>query len=89
MPHSRSKKKNVRQNAKRRAVNHWRKNRMKEQSKLFLSAIAAKDVDTAETEFRNYCGLVDKIACTSTIHKNTAARRKSRFSRQLKALKQG
>ncbi|MBC8200473.1 MAG: 30S ribosomal protein S20 [Planctomycetes bacterium] len=88
MPQSRSAKKDVRQNAKRRAVNHWRKRRIKEQSKSFLDAITAKDVALAETEFKNFCGLVDKISCTSTLHKNTAARRKSRYSRQLLELKQ-
>ncbi|HIB00355.1 MAG TPA: hypothetical protein EYO31_00280 [Phycisphaerales bacterium] len=41
------------------------------------------------TEFKKYCGLLDKISCTSTMHKNTAARRKSRFSRRLRDLKQG
>jgi small subunit ribosomal protein S20 len=89
VPQSRSAKKDVRQNAKRRAVNHWRKRRMKDQSKSFLDAIAAKDVALAETEFKNFCGLVDKISCTSTLHKNTAARRKSRYSRRLLAIKQG
>jgi small subunit ribosomal protein S20 len=89
VPQSRSAKKDVRQNAKRRAVNHWRKRRMKEQSKSFLDALAAKDVTLAETEFKNFCGLVDKFSCTSTLHKNTAARRKSRFSRRLLELKQG
>ncbi|MBT4531365.1 MAG: 30S ribosomal protein S20 [Phycisphaerae bacterium] len=88
MPQSRSAKKDVRQNAKRRAVNHWRKRRIKDQSKTFLDALAAKDVALAETEFKKYCGLLDKIACTSTLHKNTAARRKSRFSRRLRDLKQ-
>ena len=88
MPQSRSAKKDVRQNAKRRAVNHWRKRRMKDQSKSFLDALAAKDISLAETEFSKYCGLLDKISCTSTLHKNTAARRKSRFSRRLRELKQ-
>ena len=89
VPQSRSAKKDVRQNAKRRAVNHWRKRRIKDQSKSFLDAIASKDVELAETEYKKYCGLVDKISCTSTLHKNTAARRKSRFSKRLLELKQG
>ena len=88
MPQSRSAKKDVRQNEKRRAINHWRKRRIKEQSKSFLDAIAAKDVSLAETEYKKFCGIVDKISCTSTMHKNTAARRKSRYSRQLLELKQ-
>ena len=61
MPQSRSAKKDVRQNAKRRAVNHWRKRRIKEQSKSFLDAIASKDVALAETEYSKYCGLIDKF----------------------------
>ena len=77
-----------RQNAKRRAVNHWRKRRMKEQSKSFLDALTARDVSLAETEFSKYCSLLDKFSCTSTMHKNTAARRKSRYSRRLRELKQ-
>ncbi len=88
VPQSRSAKKDVRQNAKRRAINHWRKRRIKDQSKSFLDAISAKDVALAETEFKKFCGIVDKISCTSTMHKNTAARRKSRFSRRLLELKQ-
>jgi small subunit ribosomal protein S20 len=89
LPLSRSAKKDVRQNAKRRAINHWRKRQIKDQSKSLLNAIAVKDVELAETEYKKYCGLLDKIACTSTLHPNTAARRKSRFSRQLRELKQG
>jgi len=89
VPQSISAKKTVRQNAKRRAMNHWRKRRIKDQSKAFLDAIAAKDVKTAETESRKVCGLLDKISCTSTLHKNTAARRKSRYSKRLLELKQG
>ena len=88
MPQSISAKKTVRQNAKRRAMNQWRKRRIKDQSKAFLDAIAVKDVATAETEYRKVCGLLDKISCTSTIHKNTAARTKSRYSKRLLQLKQ-
>jgi|TARA_B110000914_G_C15120750_1_gene290478 small subunit ribosomal protein S20 len=88
VPQSRSAKKDVRQNAKRRAVNHWRKRRIKDQSKSFLEAITAKDVALAETEFKKYCSILDKVSTTSTMHKNTVARRKSRFSRRLRELKQ-
>ncbi len=69
-------------------MNHWRKRRIKDQSKAFLDAIAAKDVSTAEAEYRKVCGLLDKISCTSTIHKNTAARTKSRYSKRLLQIKQ-
>jgi small subunit ribosomal protein S20 len=78
----------VRQNAKRRAENRWRKLRVKNQVKTFLKAVQEQDVATAETEFRKTCGLLDRVATTSTLHRNTAARRKSRLSRRLKALKE-
>lgn len=88
MPNTESAKKRVRQDAKRRARNRWRKTRIKEQINTFLSAVQKNDVETAESEYRKTCGLLDKIACTSTMHRNTAARRKSRLARRLNALKQ-
>ena len=88
MPTSYSAKKRVRQNAKRNALNTWRRDRIKDQVKAFLAAIAAHDVDEAEGEYRKVCALLDKVATTSTLHRNTAARRKSRLSRKLRELRQ-
>jgi len=87
MPNTESAKKRVRQNDRRRAVNRWRKLRIKEQIRAFFKAVQEQDVKTAEAEFRKTCGLLDRTACTSTLHRNTVARRKSRLSRRLKALK--
>lgn len=87
MPNTKSAEKRVRQNAKRQALNNWRKRRIKDQTKAFLAAVAAQDVKAAETEFRKACGLLDKVACTSTMHRNTAARRKSRLNTRLRALR--
>jgi small subunit ribosomal protein S20 len=88
VPNTASAKKRVRQTAKRRALNRWRKDRIKTQVKSFLKAVQSQDVESAETEYRRTCGLLDKIACTSTIHRNTAARRKSRLARRLNELRQ-
>ncbi len=87
MPNTESAKKRVRQNAKRRALNNWRKRRIKTQVKSFLSAVQTKDVAQAEAEFRKVQAILDRIVCTGTIHRNTAARRKSRLSRQLREMK--
>ena len=87
MPNSASAAQRVRQSAKRQSLNRWRKRRIKDQTKAFLKAVHDHDVVKAEQEFRRACGLLDRIACTSTIHRNTAARRKSRLSRRLLALK--
>ena len=86
MPNTESAKKRVRQDKVRRARNRWRKQRIKDQIKAFQDAVQEHDAAKAQEEFRKACGLLDKIACTSTMHKNTAARRKSRMSRRLKAL---
>ena len=87
MPNIESAKKRVRQTAKRNALNNWRKRRIKDQVKSFLKAIHDQDAATAETEYRKTCGLLDKVASTSTMHKNTAARKKSRLARRLNGLK--
>ncbi len=87
MPNTDSAKKRVRQNIKARAINRWRKDRIKTQIRSFLKAVQAHDVELAETEYRKTVSLLDKISHTSTLHKNTAARRKSRLSRRLKAMK--
>jgi small subunit ribosomal protein S20 len=87
VPNSPSARKRVRQSAKRHSLNQWRKRRIKDQVKSFLQAVQSQNVESAEAEFRKACGLLDKIACTSTMHRNTAARKKSRLSRRLADLK--
>jgi small subunit ribosomal protein S20 len=87
VPNTESAKKRVRQSAKRRALNNWRKRRIKTQVKSFLSAVQTKDVAQAEAEFRKVQAILDRIVCTGTIHRNTASRRKSRLSRQLREMK--
>ena len=87
MPTSTSAKKRVRQNARQQARNNWRKRRVRAHIKTFLKAVQDQDVKTAEVEFRKTCGILDKVACTSTMHRNTAARKKSRLSKRLVALK--
>ena len=88
MPNSESAKKRVRQNAKRKSLNNWRRRRIKDQVKSFLDAVQNQDVAAAETEYRKTCGVLDKIACAGTIHRNTAARRKSRLAKRLNAMEQ-
>lgn len=89
MPNTESAKKRVRQNAKRNALNNWRKRRVKDAIKGFLAAIATGDAAAAEKAYRDAASAVDKTAGTSTMHRNTAARRKSLMARKLKALQGG
>ena len=87
MAHSLSAKKRIRQNLKRRAHNRARKQSIKDQVKLFITALTGGDVGKAETEFRKVAQRLDKVAAKGTIHKNTAARRRSRMARRLNALR--
>ena len=87
MAHSLSAKKRVRQNTKRRAINRSRKSMVKTQIKDFDVALKAGDIKQAEQEFVLVSQKLDKVASTSTMHKNTAARMKSRLARRLNNLK--
>jgi small subunit ribosomal protein S20 len=83
--HSLSAKKRVRQNLKRRAHNRARKEVIKNQIKSFTGALTGGDMSKAETELRLVTQRLDKVAAKGTIHKNTAARRRSRLTRKLNA----
>ena len=87
MAHSLSAKKRVRQNLKARARNRARKEVIKDQTKAFTAAAGSGDLAKAETELRQLTRRLDKVAAKGTIHKNTAARRRSRLTKRLNALK--
>jgi small subunit ribosomal protein S20 len=84
--HSLSAKKRVRQNEKRRAINRARKSMVKTQRKKVLTAAAAGNPEAAQQEFKILVRKLDKLSSTSTMHKNTAARIKSRMARRLNQL---
>ena len=87
MAHSLSAKKRIRQSLKRRARNRARKEAVKEQTRIYLSALAGQDLAKAEQELRKTVSRLDKVAAKHTIHKNAAARKRSRLTRRLNALK--
>jgi small subunit ribosomal protein S20 len=85
--HSLSAKKRVRQNAKKRTINRARKSQVKTQVKRFDAAIESGDVEAAGEQYRLIVQKLDKTAATSTMHKRTAARQKSRLAKKLNSLK--
>jgi small subunit ribosomal protein S20 len=85
--HSLSAKKRVRQNAKRRTINRARKSQVKTQVKRLETALNAGDIEKATAELKATVKKLDKTAATSTMHKKTAARKKSRLTKKLNALK--
>lgn len=86
MAHSLSAKKRVRQNAKRRTTNRARKSQVKTQIKRFETLVADGDVNAAKEELRLVSQKLDKTAASSTMHKRTASRKKSRLAKRLNAL---
>jgi len=85
--HSLSAKKRVRQNAKKRIINRARKSQIKTQIKHFEEALSSGDVEATNGQYRLVARKLDKTAATSAMHKNTAARKKSRLANKLNALK--
>ena len=87
MAHSLSAKKRVRQNTKKRVINRARKSQIKTQIKHFEDAIDKNDVEAASEQLQLVVQKLDKVAATSTMHKKTTARKKSRLTKQLNSLK--
>ncbi len=87
MAHSLSAQKRVRQNEKARARNRWRLRSLREAVKDFRDKIARGTVEEAATAMKACARIVDRTAQKGVIHKNQAARRKSRMSAALKAKK--
>ncbi|MHC4293750.1 MAG: 30S ribosomal protein S20 [Planctomycetota bacterium] len=87
MAHSLSAKKRIRQNEKKRKINRARKSQVKTQIKHLETAIQNDDVDKAAEQYKLITKKLDKVASTSTMHKKTAARKKSRLAKRLNALK--
>jgi len=85
--HSLQAKKRARQNIKRRTINRARKRQVKTQIKHFEEALAKGDTEAAKEQLRLVTQKLDKTASTSTMHKKTAARKKSRLTRRFNALK--
>jgi len=80
-------KKRAKQNIKSRTTNRARKSQIKTQIKHFETAISNGDAEAASEQYKLVVKKLDKTAATSTMHKKTAARKKSRLAKRLNALK--
>jgi small subunit ribosomal protein S20 len=85
--HSLSAKKRIRQSIKQRARNRSRKELIKDQLKAFTIAHATGDPKKAEDALRKVASRLDKVASKGSIHKNTAARKRSRLAKRVNALR--
>ena len=87
MAHSLSAKKRVRQTERKKRINRARKSRLKTQIKRFEKVLAEGNVEAASEQYRLIVKKLDKVAGSGTMHKNTAARKKSRLAKKLNSLK--
>lgn len=74
------KKRNI-QNEKRHQRNLADKSEMKTATKKVHTAVAAGDAEAAVARQREAARMLDKAASKGTVHKRTAARRKSRLAK--------
>ncbi|MFH1716168.1 MAG: 30S ribosomal protein S20 [Planctomycetota bacterium] len=87
MAHSLQSKKRARQNTKKRTINRARKSQIKTQIKHFETTLGNGEVEAAGEQLKTLTRKLDKTAATSTMHKRTAARKKSRLTKRLNAAK--
>ncbi|ALS99182.1 30S ribosomal protein S20 [Lacimicrobium alkaliphilum] len=86
MANIKSAKKRAIQAEKRRQHNASRRSMTRSSLKKVLAAIAAGDKTTAQSAYAAAVPLLDRMATKGLIHKNKAARHKSRLAAKIKAL---
>jgi len=79
-------KKRARQSKRKALQNQAIKSRLKTEAKKFLSAVTAGDKDLALSLFKSTTRLFDRAASKGVVHRNLAARKKSRLRLKLNAV---
>jgi small subunit ribosomal protein S20 len=86
MANHKSAEKRVRQNSKRNEINRSNRSSLRTSIKKLRAAVASKD-KTASTELLTpTISLIDKAVNKGILHKNTAARHKSRLTKHVAEL---
>ena len=86
MPNTASAKKRLRQNEKLRRHNRTLRSRMRTQLRKVRDAVEEGDSEKAQAEFRVATKRLDQAASKNLIHRNAAARSKSRLSKLVKSV---
>ncbi len=87
MAHSLSSKKRIRQNVKQRARNRTRTSTLKTKVRKVADAFLHGSLPETEAAVKTAVQLLDRGANRGTLHRNAAARRKSRLAKRLNAAK--
>tara|TARA_Y100000768_G_scaffold371282_1_gene337886 strand:+ start:910 stop:1173 length:264 start_codon:yes stop_codon:yes gene_type:complete len=78
--------KRVRQADKARTRNSAQKSNFRTSIKKVLKSLSEKNKEASTTNYREAVSVMDKLVIKGLIHKNKAARHKSRLNRQIKNL---
>ncbi len=84
MPTTKSAKKRLRQSLERRGRNRATRSVLKGQVKKVRDLVAVGDVEKAAAELRVAAMRLDQAAVRGVVHRNAAARTKSRLSKAIK-----
>ncbi len=79
--------KRARQNVKRRAINQSRKTRVKRLARDVRQAVATNNLEEAQAALQKAVPVIAQVAGKGTLHWRAAARKISRLTRQVNALK--
>jgi small subunit ribosomal protein S20 len=83
MPHTKSAKKRLRQDEKRREANRTAKKAVKTQIKKFHDVAKTGTIAELQQEYNLAAKKLDKAAAKRVVHPNLAARKKSQLSKLL------
>ena len=86
MPHSKNAKKRHRQSLERREKNRSVKRELKTRVRKVVEAVAAGKLEEAQNDLRVAAQKLDRAAAHKIIHRNAAARTKSRLTARVKKL---
>lgn len=86
MPNHKSAKKRVRQNEKRRLINRSNRSSLRTQIKKLRAAIGGGEQAPAQEILTPTVAAIDKAVNKGVLHKNTAARYKSRLTSHVNGL---
>jgi small subunit ribosomal protein S20 len=86
MANHKSAEKRVRQNAKRNEINRSNRSRLRTSIKKLRAAVAGNDKNGSAELLIPTVSLIDKAVNKGVIHKNTAARYKSRLTKHVNGI---
>ncbi|HEX8198723.1 MAG TPA: 30S ribosomal protein S20 [Pyrinomonadaceae bacterium] len=83
MPNHKSAEKRVRQTERRNEVNRRNRSRLRTEIKKLRTAITGKDTENSQTILPTTVSMIDKMVAKGVLHRNAAARYKSRLTKHV------